>query len=182
LIRQDEIIGLTDLIEDNYYHEMGDLKEDDCDFIKIPFCSFPLVNEMNYSQLKFTRDDLAPVLMPLNNCLKELFEEFLKTPFTVENLPRIKELCSEKLMPQFETIQQKINESLYLCQQKNKNPGNTGLEISLGITSVQFILDTLEYWDIILPYVGSEIKQQLSRYIAPESTRVFIYVHEKHPE
>ncbi|MEI6854367.1 MAG: hypothetical protein WCL06_16080, partial [Bacteroidota bacterium] len=41
LIRPDEIISLTDLIEDNYYHEMGDLKEDDCDYIKIPLCSFP---------------------------------------------------------------------------------------------------------------------------------------------
>ncbi len=182
LIRPDEIISLTDLIEDNYYHEMGDLKEDDCDYIKIPLCSFPYIKEMNYSQLKFTRDDLAPVLMPFNKCLKELSVEFLEIPFTVENLPRIKELCEEKLMPQIEAVQQKINESLYLCQQKNKNPENTGLEISLGISSVQFILESLEYIEVVLPYVGSEIKQQISRHMAPESTRVFIYVHDKDTE
>jgi hypothetical protein len=177
----DEIIGFSEFMEDNYYHEIGDSREDECDFIKIPFLNFPVIKDMNYSQLKFTRNDLAPALLSFKKCLNELSAELLKIPYTVENLPQIKELCSEKLIPQISPVQQKIDESIYLCQQKNKNPENTGIEIALGISSANFILESLEYIDVILPYVRSEINQQVGRFIMPESGKVFIYYQENNP-
>ncbi len=182
LLAHDEIIGLHEGMDDYYYHEIGDERVDDCHFIRIPLWKLPLIKDMNYAQFKFTRDDLAPALLSFKKCLNELSAEFLKIPFTEENLPRFKELCTEKLIPLIAPVQQKIDESLYLCQQKNKNPENTGRELILGISSADFILETLEYSDVILPYVGSEIKQQVGRYFPPESGKIFLYILADNPE
>ncbi len=146
-----------------------------CDFIKIPLWDFPFLESLKYLQLKYTRDDLKACIKPFHSQLKELMEEIFPISFVIENQLQLKQLIKSKLHPLIDSIQQSINESLYVSQTKNSLPKNTGLKFCAGIASAETMINYFKETQTVLPYVADEIKQQTGRHINLKASYVFTY-------
>ncbi len=149
---------------------------EDCDFIKIPMWDIPPCYLLPYIQLNYTRENLKPALVPFKAKLKELSKELFNIKWRQENFQQIKQLCTEKLSEQLAPVQKSIDESLYLSPLKYQYPKFENIKFCLGITSAENLVNYYEKNEIVEPYVASEIKHQLSRYIDLQSTYVFSYV------
>ncbi len=146
-----------------------------CDFIKIPLWDFPMLHGLNFAQLKYTRDNLQPALIPYNLKLKELSEEIFNMPFTIENQTQLKQICKDKLEHLIQPIQESIDNSLYIMQVKNKLGFKPHIKFCLGITSAETLINYYEKTETVLPYVADEIKIQTARHIDLKSSYVFCY-------
>ena len=145
------------------------------DFVSIPLWDFPLFIGISYQEMKYTRDQLQDVFKPFNASLEELLEKLLPLPFTQENLPEIKQLYQELISQHINPVKEAMDESIYLLKQKNSLSKESTLSYCLGITSAEILIDFYEKTEIILPYVASEIKQQVSRHIDLKTAFVFTY-------
>ncbi len=153
----------------------GVLETNGFDFIRIPLWDFPYLNSLDYNQMKYTRNDLQPAMAPFKIKLQEFWDEIVTIQFIDKNIEQLKHLCQSKLHPFVQPIQQAINESLYISQIRNKSENNNKLTMCLGITSVHKLIQYYEKVETVLPYVASEIKQQVSRYMDLKATQMFVY-------
>ena len=146
------------------------------DYIKVPFWKFPLVYDMTFNQLKYTREDLKPLLQKFYtqfyDCLRQLFV----MSFLTENHEKIIAIIQDKIMSLKLPIQQAIDNSLYISQLRNKTQGDADLTFNLGITSAETLVDYYQRAEMIEPYVASEIKDRLKRKMNLDATCVFSYV------
>ena len=95
--------------------------------------------------------------------------------FLPENYQRIKQLCSEKLNYQSQTIEQTIHEHIYISKLKNQYAQNFGTRLYFGITSVENVINYYEKAEIVPDYVANEIKLQVSRHVDLKATLLFTY-------
>jgi hypothetical protein len=176
IIGRDSILGMDGIIDELFtFTLLVSADEKTCDFIKIPLWDFPKLDELNYAQLKYTRDDLQSALSPFRSQLKELSDSIFSLPFTIENQTQIKHLYKRKLNSLIKPIQNSIDESLYMSQMKNKFGENTELKFCLGIASAETLIDYYKKTETILPYVADEIKQRVARQIDLKASYVFTY-------
>lgn len=176
LTRRESILALDKCVEEMFHYAMFNTAENAaCDFIKMPLWNFPLLEELNYAQLKFTREDLQLALAQFSSELTDLSESLFQLPFTLDNQTQIKHLCESKLWQLIHQIQQTIDNSIYISQIKNKLGTETGLKICLGIASAETLIGYFKLTETILPYVADEIKQRTSRHIDLKASYVFIY-------
>ncbi|MEI8204415.1 MAG: hypothetical protein WCH34_15440 [Bacteroidota bacterium] len=180
LVKRDYVFFLDPIVDELFSHHNIESKNiDDCDFIKLPLWDFPQFIDITYQQMKYTRDQLQDVLKPFKTDLKELLEKLLPFPFNQENLPEIKQLCLEQISKHINPIQNAMDESIYISKQKNKFANDYTLTYCLGISSAQMLIDFYEKAQIVLPYVASEIKQQVSRHLDLNTSFVFAYCVKK---
>ncbi len=173
---KDSIFCLEQNVEKLYRFcslDSNDIKS--CDFIKIPLWNLPMMADITYDKLRHSRDNLSTVLSPFKKQCKELREQLSVIPFANENTDSLTQLCIQHLNHHIAPVQKAIDESLYLSQQRNKFAGQIGMKFCLGIASTHFPLDYYEKNQVIVPYVVSEIKQQLSRQTDKIATCVFAY-------
>ena len=176
LINRLEIMAFHESVEQMYSHvDYNEMETDMIDFIKIPLWDMPFLDELTYKQLKYTRNDLQPAMAPFKIQLQEFWDEIVTIQFVDENMEQLKHLCQSKLQPFVQPIQQAINESLYISQIRNKSENNNKLTMCLGITSADKLIQYYEKVETILPYVASEIKQQVSRYMDLKAAQMFVY-------
>ncbi len=152
-----------------------------CDFIKIPLWNFPSFKEITYDKMKYTRDELLPILSSFKLQLIELIGKLNEISFVDENMNLVNQLCIENINHHISPIQTKIDESLYLMQQKSKYPDLPHVKFCLGIASTHLLIDYYEKNEVLIPYVASEIKQQLSRQIDLNRACVFCYYEIHNP-
>jgi len=133
------------------------------------------LESLSYTQLKYTREDFKPALLPFKLNLKELSDEIFSIPFLPENRSQLKQLSRDNLMHLTEPIQQAINASLYISQIKNSSAENTGLRFCMGIASAETLIGYFEKTKTVLPYVAEEIRQQTARHIDLKSSYLFAY-------
>jgi len=157
------------------YNSVDSTEEQMYDFIKIPMWNFPSFTEITYDKMKYTRDELVPILSSFKLQLLELIGKLNEITFSKENISLISQLCVENINHHISPVQAKIDESLFLIQQKNKYPNLQHVKFCLGIASTHLLIDYYEKSEVLIPYVASEIKQQLSRQIDLNRTCVFSY-------
>lgn len=176
LINRHEIMAFHESVEQMYSHvDYYEMETDMIDFIKIPLWDMPFLDELAYKQLKYTRNNLQPAMAPFKIKLQEFWDEINTIQFIDENMEQLKHLCQSKLHPFVQPLQQTINESLYISQIRNKSENNNKLTMCLGITSADKLIQYYEKVETILPYVASEIKQQVSRYMDLKAAQMFVY-------
>ncbi len=175
--QRDNLFVLDEKLEDFYLHSILEAPENTaCDFIKIPLWEIQLAKELTYNQIKYTRDDLQPALLPFKTNLKELSEALIGINFLPENMARIKQLCGEKLLEHIAPVQQSLNDSLYLSHLRNQSAENTDSKLFLGIASAEMLLNYFDKIKLVQPYVISEIKQRLARHFDLKASCIFSYL------
>jgi hypothetical protein len=145
------------------------------DFIKIPLWTLPFLTELNYAQMKYTREDLRSSLLPFHAAIKELFQKLFDIEFSAENMKSIENFYSETILPCRESVQQSINNSLYLSQLRNQQRYDEGMIFCLGICKVEMFADYFDKAKIVEPYIASQIKQRVSREMDLKTAYVFTY-------
>ena len=146
------------------------------DFLSYPLWNFPVFDTMQSKHYEYTFNDINPLIKPFHDQFAQLKDKLFKTYYTPENLVAIKQMCRENLQPHIATIQQAIDDSLYISQLRNQTKGDTGLQFCLGITSAENLVNYYEKAEIIQPYVAAETKDRLSRHIDLKAGSVFCYV------
>lgn len=146
------------------------------DFIKIPLWHFPDVTEMVFAQLKYTHGDLNTALIPFNEHYYECLEQLFDISFSRENYQKIVDLVEGKLIPYQKSMQEVIDNSLYISQLRNKTQNAPQLIYNLGITSVENLIHYYERAELVEPYVATEMKDRLKRTMNLDATCVFSYV------
>jgi len=157
------------------YQPLETINDSGYNFIKIPLWDFPSFAEITYDKMNYAREQLKPALVPFKKQLIELNEKLSEIYFTAENFTRITQLYTESINPLIAPVQTQIDESLYLMQQKSKYPDKPHVKFCLGLAPTLLLIDYYEKNDVLIPYVASEIKQQLSRQIDLNRTCVFSY-------
>ncbi len=178
LIERKHILALDFCMEEHFsFSPISLINSDEAfpDFIKIPMWKLPLLKNMTHQQLKYTRQDLQPKLLDFQKQLNELYEDLVNINYSSDNFDQIVQLCNQKLSHHIEPTQKTIDASLYISQHKNMNPADHGLYFNIGITSAATIVNYFEKGNIIEPYVATEIKQQVKRYMDLNSTFMFVY-------
>ncbi len=176
LINRLEIMAFHESVEKMFSHvNYNEIESNEFDFIRIPLWEIPVLDELAYKQLKYTRNDLHPAMAPFKIKLQEFWDEIVTIQFIDENIEQLKHLCQTKLYPFVQPIQHAIDESLYISQIKNKSQNNNKLTMCMGITSADRLIQYYEKVETVLPYVASEIKQQVSRYMDLKATQMFVY-------
>ena len=177
MLQRDNLFSLDEKLEEFFTPTLLDAPETtDFDFIKIPLWEIQLAKELTYNQIKYTRDDLQPALLPFKANLKELSEELIGINFLPENMARIKQLCREKLLEHIAPVQQSLNDSLYLSHLRNQSAENTDSKLFLGIASAEMLLNYFDKIKLVQPYVISEIKQRLARHFDLNASCIFSYL------
>jgi hypothetical protein len=146
-----------------------------CDFIKIPLWYLPPFIDITYEQMKYTREQLIPLLEPFDIHLTELNDLLKDIMYNQDSKAQIALLCQDKIIPHFENVQKNIDESLYLCKMKNKFPEGMGLRFCLGVTSNDNLVNFYERAGVVEPYMANEIKQRISRHTDLNSCNLFCY-------
>lgn len=152
------------------------------DFIKIPLWKFPMMTDMEFFQLKYTREDLKKPLHAFHPQFNECVKAMSELPFTADNCEKILHLFNQKIMPFQQPMQQAINDSLYCSQQRNKTEKDSGMTFNLGITSAENLIHYFERLEIVEPYIASEIKDRLGKEINLQSSCIFSYCTIQKPE
>ncbi len=176
LIDRDYILSFDIMVEELFGFTLPDVTElKNFEFIKIPLWDFPCFEGMKYPQMKYTRDDLQPALYSFNVQLDKLSKLLLEIPFSNKTAGKIKQMLNETIGEQWEPIQKKINESLYLIQARNQFSSARGSKFCLGIASNETLVDYYERAKIIEPYIANEIKQRVGRHCDLKSSNLFCY-------
>ncbi len=177
-LNRNNIIAMDDKLTEYFTCTMLDEDETTvCDFIKIPLWDIPVAEGLTYNQIKHTRADLKPKMMPFTNDLNELAEAFKTIQFLPKNIQTIKELCRKKLSEHIMPMQQSIDDSLYLSHLRNQSAEDMCSKLFLGIASANMLIDYYEKAEIIQPYVASEIKQRLARHVDLKSCYLFTFMN-----
>lgn len=145
------------------------------DFIKIPLWEFPFLIGLNYEQLKYTRDNLTTALVPFKEQLSELSGKLNSIPYSKESIGQIEQLYKDSVTPTVGSVQQHIDESLYLCKSKSLLPNKIRLSYCLGIASSKTLIDYYEKTKIVLPYVANEIRERVERHNDLNISHIFTY-------
>jgi len=169
-------LAFADVVEELFSFSIYDTPgNDDVEFIKIPLLDFPMFDGLSYLQMEYTwydiRMPLEPFLLQLCNFANELFQK----SFQPNNLLEIKQLCIDNITEHIKPAQQVIDNSLYLSQLRNKTQAGKGITFCMGITSVENLIEYYSRCEMILPYVASQIKQQVGREMDLKASCIFVY-------
>ncbi len=176
LIDREFIFNIDSSVEQIFSFELyNETQHNPCDFIKIPLWDFPVLKNMTYQELKYTRNMLQEKLVPFNENLKNLSSEIFDIPLSPENNSLLKNLGSDKLMAYKSSIQKEIDESIYINKSKNQNKVDVGVKFCVGITSADNLVNYFCKTDNIESYMSEEIKQRTARHIDLKSTYIFTY-------
>ena len=143
-------------------------------FVTFPLLEVPPFRNMTYNEMRYTKEELKITLAPLKKDLLEFTDKLSTMRFEKKNVKKINKLLVDTLWNHL-SLQQKIDESLYITKLKNQFPPELNSAFCIGITSAESIVDYFEKAKIILPYLANEIKQQLSRHIELKSSHLFFY-------
>ena len=176
IIQREETLLFDKKVEQLYsFSHYEEVENNTSDFIKIPLWDLPMLDEFDYKQLKYTRDDLHPALAPFKMQLKQLSDEIFPLQFIDENIEQLKYLCQSQLQKFVQPIQHSIDESIYISQTRNKSQAWNKLTLNLGITSVENLIQYYEKVETVEPYVANEIKRQTARYLDLKASCFFMY-------
>ncbi len=171
-----DILSLNHIVEKLFTFVDGDGYSDiPFDFIKIPLWDFPLLDDISYPQMKYTREDLKKALYDFNINLKSLISILFDMHYTYEDNYIFLQIFTSHVKPSAKVVQQAINNSLYLCQIKNKTQNKSYARYNLGITSAANLVNYYERSGMVEAYVCSEIKERLGRKITMQDMCVFSY-------
>jgi hypothetical protein len=148
----------------------------DSELIMIPLWNFPHFTDINYQQIKYTRDNLQPGLKKFKEQLKEISDLLSQICFSSENFQQIRQLFDNRFFETIEQVQKLTDESLYINKMKNQFKENTGFRFCLGVTSVEAVVRSFERTETIQPYVANEIKHRIAREIDLKSGYVFTFL------
>ena len=143
-------------------------------FISSYLFEFPLMFDLNYEQLKNVRDDLKPTIEPFHQEYKKLIEELAAIPYN-NSEQQIRMLLNTHINPHIQNIQKKIDENIYIQQQKNRYGAEERIKVMLGITSVENQIRLLEKEEVILPFVADVVIEKLGKNFDIKSCMPFIY-------
>ncbi len=181
ILNRKDFMGFDEILIEKFAGATFDNAVDiDCNFIKIPLWDVPVDEGMPVDKIKYTRSDLQTAMKPFKAHLNELKEELNGIQFVTENLVEIEKLCEEKILEYVTPVQQAIDNSIYLSHQRNQSQDDTRSKLYLGISSSDMLIDYLEAFEIIAPYVASEVRDRLAKQMDLESTRLFFY-QQVHP-
>ncbi|MEI8203287.1 MAG: hypothetical protein WCH34_09765 [Bacteroidota bacterium] len=143
-------------------------------FLKIPLWHFPSTKDLSFEEFDYTRENLKTALAPFKIQLKEVSDKIKSLAWGDGNIAQIEQMC-EPLINSQNTVQQAIDESLYMIKSKNQFPDKSGVSFNLGVSSVETIIDYYERSEIVLAYEANQIKEQVSRHIDLKTSYVFAY-------
>ena len=176
ILHQNNFMGLDEILAEKYVSITLD-NEDSvaCDFIKIPLWDIPVDEGMASDKIKYTRSDMQTAMKPFKAHLNELKEELNEIQFEQENISEIKNRLREKILEHVIPVQQAIDNSIYLSHQRNQSQDDTRSKLYLGISSSAMLIDYLEKFEVIAPYVASEVRERLAKQMDLKATRLFFY-------
>ncbi|MFH1004071.1 MAG: hypothetical protein V1781_01015 [Bacteroidota bacterium] len=176
IIANENMFLFSKEVEDIFRFSQIDSQDNtETDFIKIPLWDFPLLFNLNYNQMKYTRENLQSVFHPFIVHLKEFLKDVSEITFSPENFSLFKKLFTSKLNPVIAPIQKPIDENIYISQCRNQLPNDLNTKLCMGITSVENLVNYYEKMEVVFPYVANEIKEQLSRQINLKQAYPFFY-------
>ncbi len=182
ILNRKHIMGFDEILDKEYVCTTLNYEDDDeGDFIKIPLWDIPVAEELTYDKIRYTRNDLQTTMKPFKTHLNELSDELAKIPFVLEHIPKIKNMCRGKILDHIMPVQQAIDNSIYLSHQRNQSQEDTRSKLYLGIASNAMLVDYLEIFKIIAPYVATEVRERLYKQIDLMATRLFFF-QDVHPE
>ncbi|MEI8204834.1 MAG: hypothetical protein WCH34_17575 [Bacteroidota bacterium] len=182
IIDLEDVISIDDGIE-SYYDQvtLDEMDEvDDFEVVNIQLWEFPQLHRLSSTQLKYTRDNLKPVLEPFKKDLKELQHELINIPFGFENTEKIKQICINRLYKHIEPIQKCIDESLYIIKIKNEFPYEPKNTFCIGVLSILTLIELYVETEVITDEMGIEIKAEVAHHHDLDSS--YFYCFCKTPE
>ncbi|MBI4931830.1 MAG: hypothetical protein HY841_13795 [Bacteroidetes bacterium] len=143
-------------------------------FFSTPLFEFPHLHDLNYDQLKNVRNELKPIVESFHQDYKKIQKELAAVPFE-NSLTQVQAILNLNITPHLEKIQKKIDENIYVQQQKSRYGAEQRIKILMGITSVENQIRLLEKEEVILPFVAEAIIEKLGKNIDIKSSMPFIY-------
>ncbi|MEI8204524.1 MAG: hypothetical protein WCH34_15995 [Bacteroidota bacterium] len=182
IIGQSDTLSLDMKIEELFsYVPLMSNTHEFADIMTFPLVDFPKMSQLNYAQIKYTRDNFKPALAPFKNDFKSLANELINIPFTADNSIKIKQLCEDKLAHHKEILQKSLDESLYIVKLNHEFPLEAKQEFHIGVASINTVVDFYEKTEIVQPYMASEIKYQIARKLDLNSSYLFSYCKSTEP-
>ena len=178
-----DILSLNHVVEKFFTFVDGDAYSDmpfDC--IKIPLWDFPLLDDITYAQMKYTREDLKKALYECNFNLQAFVLVSHDKHYNYKDNREILQIFTNHVKSPVKDVQQAINNSLYLCQIKNKTQNKSYARYNLGITSAANLVNHYERSGMLEAYVCSEVKDRLGRKITMQDMCVFSYCTIEKPD
>ncbi len=176
IIEKKKLLAFDTMVDKLFKPTLLQASEDqDFEFISVPLWNTPPLPSLNYEQLLHSRENVRIPLIPFKNDLRELSAQLFPLEFSSENMPKIRQLITEKIIPHQEPIQRRLDESLYIIKLRNTFPKDFYMTFCLGIMSAENLVNYYEMTGNIEPYVCTQIKQQLGRHINPKASYVFTY-------
>ena len=145
IIEKKKIFAFDTMVEKFFKPtQLQGTEDHEFEFISIPLWNIPPLLSMTYEQLLHSRENLNLPLIPFKNDLRELSAQLFPLEFSSENMPQIRQLITEKIIPHQEPIQQRINESLYISQLRNTYAKDFYMTFCLGIMSAENLVNYYE--------------------------------------
>ncbi|MFH1004072.1 MAG: hypothetical protein V1781_01020 [Bacteroidota bacterium] len=175
-LEYDENLILDEMIEKLVPYTRLDEKEIHAEsfFFSIQLFEFPHVQDLDHNQIGNIRDELFLTVNPLHQDLIKLKKELASVQFE-NSQEQIQTLLNSNISPHLEKIQIKIDENIYIQQQKNRYTAEQRIKVLIGITSVENVIQLLEKKKVILPFVAGDIIEKLEKNINIKSCVPFIY-------
>ncbi len=178
ILEKKAIISLDATMESKFsfvdYHDFSNPK---ADFIKFHVCDLPPIIGLSFEQMKHIKSELKVALNDLTTQMNELQEKYNVIDFNKDNLKEVIDLGKQHIEPCLKPLKQAVEESLYLSKLRGEFSPDNILRFSLGVTSIETLVDFYEQSRVIEPYVASEMKQQISRNISLNSPILFCYLN-----
>ena len=147
---------------------------DETYFLSTSLFEFPIMCDLNSDQLKTIMKEFRQTMKPFHDEYKSLKREIASISFNESNI-RIQSQIKSGIVPHLENIQKKIDENIYVQQQKNRYDPKQRIKVMLGVSSIENNIRLLEKEEVILPFVADSIIEKLEKNIDIKSCIPFIY-------
>ena len=145
------------------------------EFTSFELFEFPLIKQMNPNYIDFTKNDIQDELGAFNQQYNQVVNRLKLIPYSFQTIAEIKTTIVDSLTSAVKSVNNKLNDSLYLQQVRNRQAQDLQIKVMLGITSYKTLIEMLEMTDVVLPFVATGISDSLSKNIDINNTCVFIY-------
>jgi len=118
-------------------------------------------SEIAKVNMPILRNNILTIVSPLMEKLQQFRTSISSEIYSHSIHDKIVEFY-ESLKPLRESIQKKLNDQMYFQQIKNSTDDSRELEIRASVSSLDLIIDYFSTSDILLPFIATAMKQNLS--------------------
>lgn len=148
------------------------------DILFIPFIELPDTSNLNYEQVKYTRDNIIKILKDFDAEILKTKEKISHTHYKAENITELRQCISSLSSTIPAGLQQMIDNEIYIVKSKNDNDYGQGIRIGIAITSCGHIFDIMEKGEITESFNLNTIKTHFEKIGSPAQTIIFLILQQ----